>query len=63
MKLCKTISGRIGLYKGKKKRKELCKSMDERIGLYKGMDERTVNYLIFIYYFCYYYCHCNCIYI
>ena len=43
MKLCKTISGRIGLYKGKKERKELCKSMNERIGLYKGMDEKTVN--------------------
>ena len=63
MKLCKTISGRIRLYEGKKEKKELCKSMDERIGLYKGMDERTVNYLIFICYFCYYYGHCNCIYI
>ena len=43
MKLCKTISGRIELYKEMKQRMELCKGIDGRMGQYRRMDERIVN--------------------
>ena len=43
MKLCKTKSGKIGLYEEMKQRMELCKGIDGRMGLYRRMDERIVN--------------------